>query len=195
MTLTMDVSRNLPTGMEIFDGFDVDEIDEERWTKKENGSTTVKQASGELIFENLGEGSKGITYYESVNKYGKNWRITTDIKLEQAIPSNGNGFWNNLIRHREAMFLFSLPIHPKNLAISWNMNCLRKCCQTISGIPEKMCGFSIEMQKIPAIWKEASNTSHRQALMFRTLDLTTLKSASICWSQSWGPKFTSSLNQ
>lgn len=87
----MDVSRNLPTGMEIFDGFDVDEIDEERWTKKENGSTTVKQASGELIFENLGEGSKGITYYESVNKYGKNWRITTDIKLEQAIPSAING--------------------------------------------------------------------------------------------------------
>jgi len=91
MALTMDVSRNLPTGMEIFDGFDVAEMDEERWTKTEEGSTTITQEGGELVIENQGTGTKGAAYYESVNRYGKNWRITADIKLEQATPSAING--------------------------------------------------------------------------------------------------------
>jgi hypothetical protein len=81
MSLPIDPGTAIPTHIQEFDGFDVATIDSNRWNDPTiNGSTNIEQTGGNLVFTNLGVDA-GISYYETIRTFGKNWRITTDLKI------------------------------------------------------------------------------------------------------------------
>lgn len=86
MAMQHDVGKNYPTHLQDFDGFDIVDMDAERWEDTTEGSTTITQAGGNLVIKNTGAGTKGVSYYESIQKLGKNWRVTADMKLASATP-------------------------------------------------------------------------------------------------------------
>ena len=80
----------MPTQIQDYDGFDVTNLDTNRWeTPVQSGSTTMEQTGGELVFTNLGTGTKGISYYETKRKFGKNWRKSIDLKLATITGTSG----------------------------------------------------------------------------------------------------------
>lgn len=90
MGMPTDVSTGIPTHIQEYDGFDIITRDSERWsTPTTEGSTAIAQSGGELVFTNTGAGTKGLSYYETIRKFGKNWRITTDLKLATATGTSG----------------------------------------------------------------------------------------------------------
>lgn len=90
MSLPVDPGTGIPTSISEYDGFDVAVIDSERWeTPTIVGATTIAQAGGLLVFTNTGAGLLGKSYYETKRKFGKNWRITTDLKLETTTGTSG----------------------------------------------------------------------------------------------------------
>ena len=89
MSLPIDVGNARPTGIQEYDGFDVIDIDENRWNDPvENGETTIKQEAGYLVFTNNG-GIAGTSYLETVSNFGKNWRITVDLALADTTGGAG----------------------------------------------------------------------------------------------------------
>ncbi|MFA5766201.1 MAG: hypothetical protein WC929_08675 [Bacilli bacterium] len=89
MSLPIDVGNAKPTGIQEYDGFDVIDIDENRWnTPVENGETTIKQEAGYLVFTNNG-GVAGTSYLETVSNFGKNWRISVDLALTDTTGGAG----------------------------------------------------------------------------------------------------------
>jgi len=83
MGINTDVGTGIPTHIQEFDGFDVTTRDANRWTAPTiEGSTLIEQIGGELVFSNNGAGTKGNSLYETIAKFGKIWRITTDLKIE-----------------------------------------------------------------------------------------------------------------
>lgn len=90
MSLPTDPGTGIPTLIQDFDGFDVDTVDTSRWNAPvEVGSTLITQATGNLIFTNAGTGTKGISYLESKQKFGKNWRKSVDLKLQTTTGTSG----------------------------------------------------------------------------------------------------------
>lgn len=89
MTLPIDVGNAKPTGIQEYDGFDVTDIDVNRWNNPvESGNTTVKQESGYLVFSNAG-GTGGSAYIETISNFGKNWRISVDLALTDTTGGAG----------------------------------------------------------------------------------------------------------
>lgn len=89
MSLPIDVGNARPTGIQEYDGFDVIDIDENRWNDPvENGETTIKQEAGYLVFTNNG-GIAGTSYLETVSNFGKNWRISVDMALTDTTGGAG----------------------------------------------------------------------------------------------------------
>ena len=89
MTLPIDVGNAKPTGIQEYDGFDVTDIDVNRWNSPvESGNTTVKQESGYLVFSNAG-GTGGSAYIETISNFGKNWRISVDLALTDTTGGAG----------------------------------------------------------------------------------------------------------
>lgn len=89
MTLPIDVGNAEPTGIQEYDGFDVTDIDVNRWNNPvESGNTTVKQESGYLVFSNAG-GTGGSAYIETISNFGKNWRISVDLALTDTTGGAG----------------------------------------------------------------------------------------------------------
>lgn len=98
----IDVGNAFPTRIQEFDGFDTTEINSDMWEETEEGSTTIEQAGGELVFANSGAGTKGCSYYESTTTYGKNWRITVDIKAATMTPVAGGMCTGYLCLYKDA---------------------------------------------------------------------------------------------
>lgn len=89
MTLPIDVGNAKPTGIQEYDGFDVTDIDENRWNDPvESGDTTVKQEGGYLVFSNPG-GTGGNAYIETISNFGKNWRTSVDLALTETTGGAG----------------------------------------------------------------------------------------------------------
>lgn len=90
MSLPTDAGNATPSSIQEFDGFDVQDMDTSRWnTPTEVGSTEINQTGGDLVFTNTGAGTKGISFIETVRKFGKNWRISLDMCLETTTGSSG----------------------------------------------------------------------------------------------------------
>jgi len=90
VSLPIDPGTGIPTSISDFDGFDVDVVDTNRWNVATVvGSTTVSQSSGELVFSNNGAGTKGISFLETLRKFGKNWRKSVDLKLATTTGTSG----------------------------------------------------------------------------------------------------------
>jgi hypothetical protein len=82
MTLPVDPGNAIPTSIQEFDGFDTATIDTTRWeTPTIIGSTGVSQTGGKLQFLNEGTGTLGTSSLISKQKFGKQWRISTKIKI------------------------------------------------------------------------------------------------------------------
>ena len=89
MGLPIDVGNALPTGIQEYDGFDVTTIDDKRWkTPVEGGDTEISQSGGYLVISNAA-GNAGNAYLETINKFGKNWRISTDLFIDDLVGSTG----------------------------------------------------------------------------------------------------------
>lgn len=79
-----------PTHIQEYDGFDVTTLNTKRWkTPVIVGSTAIEQTGGELVLSNNGAGTAGKSYYESIRKFGKNWRVTVDMKIALMTGSSG----------------------------------------------------------------------------------------------------------
>lgn len=112
MSPGIDVGAALPTRLQEFDGFDVTTMDGNKWDKTTEGSTTIAQSGGELVIANTGAGTKGCSYYESKQKYGKNWRITVDIKVASSTPVAGGMCAGYLCLYKDANNYIKVgPVH------------------------------------------------------------------------------------
>lgn len=90
MPLPIDQGNALPSMIQEFDGFSTDTVDTNRWdTPTVVGSTAIQQSGGELVFSNNGTGTKGISYVETIRKFGKNWRKSVDLKLATTTGASG----------------------------------------------------------------------------------------------------------
>ena len=90
MSLPIDPGTGIPTSVCDFDGFDVDVVDTNRWNAATIvGSTVIAQSGGELVFSNAGAGTKGISFLETLRKFGKNWRKSVDLKLVTTTGTSG----------------------------------------------------------------------------------------------------------
>lgn len=89
MELPIDVGNALPTGIQEYDGFDVTTIDVKRWkTPVKTGDMDLAQSGGYLVISNAA-GVAGTAYLETVRKFGKNWRITTDLLIDELVGTTG----------------------------------------------------------------------------------------------------------
>lgn len=89
MRLPIDVGNALPTGIQEYDGFDVTTIDSNRWeTPTETGDTEISQAAGYLVISNAA-GTAGTAFLETINKFGKNWRFSIDLLIDDLTGTAG----------------------------------------------------------------------------------------------------------
>lgn len=89
MGLSIDVGNALPTGIQEYDGFDVTTIDDKRWkTPVKTGGMNLSQSGGYLVISNAA-GAAGTAYLETINKFGKNWRISVDLFIDDLTGSTG----------------------------------------------------------------------------------------------------------
>jgi hypothetical protein len=127
MPLNVDAGNGLPTLIQDFDGFDVTTVDVNRWkTKIETGTTLISQSGGELVFANAGGGA-GVSYIETIRKLGKNWRISTDLKLSSTTGVSGE---ISLVLYRDSNNYIKIGPY-KTAAI--NCNCYMRA--KINGLP------------------------------------------------------------
>ncbi len=90
MPIPIDSGNARPSMIQEYDGFDTTTIDSNRWeTPTEIGSTLITQAAGNLVFTNTGAGTKGISYLKSKRKFGKIWRISIDMFIDDFTGSIG----------------------------------------------------------------------------------------------------------
>ncbi len=90
MPIPIDPGNAHPSMIQEYDGFDVTTVDSNRWEAKvEVGSTTIAQSAGQLVFTNAGAGTLGVSYLESKRKFGKIWRISTDLLIDDFTGSIG----------------------------------------------------------------------------------------------------------
>jgi hypothetical protein len=83
MAVAVDVG-SVPDEIQEYDGFDTGTIDDKRWNlPEEDGDTKITQSGGYLRLINTG-GIAGTSYIESKSKFGKGWRISTDIKIQSS---------------------------------------------------------------------------------------------------------------
>lgn len=90
MELPIDVGNALPTGIQEYDGFDdVTTIDINRWeTPVKTGDMNIAQSGGYLVISNAA-GAAGNAYLETINKFGKNWRISADLLIDDLVGTTG----------------------------------------------------------------------------------------------------------
>lgn len=89
MELPIDVGNALPTGIQEYDGFDVTTIDVNRWkTPVKTGDMNLAQSGGYLVISNAA-GAAGTACLETVRKFGKNWRISSDLLIDDLVGATG----------------------------------------------------------------------------------------------------------
>lgn len=89
MGLPIDVGNAQPTGIQEYDGFDVTTVDDKRWkTPVKTGGMDLSQSGGYLVISNAA-GAAGTAYLETINKFGKNWRISADLLIDDLTGSTG----------------------------------------------------------------------------------------------------------
>jgi hypothetical protein len=77
------VRNGIPRGIQDYDGFDTPTIDTNRWgTVYESTTMSVDQVEGNLVFSCSDAGAIGISYLKSARKFGKIWRISTDMFID-----------------------------------------------------------------------------------------------------------------
>lgn len=84
MPIPTDVRSGTPRGIQDYDGFDITTIDTNRWgTTHESTTMSIAQTGGKLVFSCADAGAIGISYLKSARKFGKIWRISTDMYIDE----------------------------------------------------------------------------------------------------------------
>jgi hypothetical protein len=139
MTIPVDQGSAYPSHIQDYDGFDITTIDTNRWkTKVESGSTTIAQSGGELVFTNTGAGTKGTSYLETIREFGKNWRISVDLKLATTTGTSGEA---SLVLYKDANNYIKVGPYKDGAT---NCNCLLRRMKAGTLISTALTGDAID---------------------------------------------------